>query len=103
MASSKNAQKILQACYEEMNALGAPMIHHEAIPPCHHSGWTGYREEWIVTTERECSRRWVDYSNERASKWGGETINPELQAVADKYGVTLEWGSAGYVSLFFYG
>jgi len=78
-------------CYTELTALGVPMFHHEA------SG--GYDEEFILSAEMEDSLLWLDYYQEMNS-WGGETINPQVEAIAKKHGLYIEWQNAGAAKLY---
>ena len=62
----------------------------------------GFRDEFIISTEAGNSGEWLNYSNESAALWGGDTINPELAAIADQHGVTIEWADSGHAKLYIY-
>ena len=89
MTTKPNAK--LLAGFNELKALGVPMFHHEA------SG--GYAEEFIISAEEPNSPEWLDYYNE-SNFWGGEMINPQVEAIAKKHGLYIEWQNAGIAKLY---
>jgi hypothetical protein len=93
-----NDLKRLRKCFDEMKALGAPMIFHGSQP----HPTQGFRDEFIISAETGNSGEWLNYSNESAALWGGDTINPELAAIADRHGVTIEWADSGHAKLYIY-
>ena len=77
--------------YNALKKAGAPVFIRDDGPNSAHFHVSG--------EEGGKSENWVDYWNEAAARWGGDTVNPKLTEILAEHGLFGEWETAGSVAV----